>query len=154
MPDYCVLWDDDNYFSKHALSRIVDAIEKAGRPDLLLVPFRLQTELAPPRGVPIEELTWGQIDTGCLVVKPELGLAGYEDILETASKNARPVERNTDFRVFKYIRDRRADCRIRLASCEPIGIHDGLRMPVRIRGVLGIPPLGLVPRILRRDAWS
>jgi glycosyltransferase involved in cell wall biosynthesis len=153
-PDYCVFWDDDNYFSRHALARIVDAIEGAGRPDLLLVPIRLDTILAPPRGVPIEELTWGQIDTGCLVVRPRLALEGYQDILDCAARDSCAVGRNTDFRVFQYIRDRKAGCRIELASCRPIGIHDGLRTPVYIRGILGIPPLGLAPRILRRDRWS
>jgi hypothetical protein len=49
-PEYCVFWDDDNLFSRHALRRIVDALDQGGRPDLLLVPIRNNEKILPPSG--------------------------------------------------------------------------------------------------------
>jgi glycosyltransferase involved in cell wall biosynthesis len=152
--DYCVFWDDDNLFSKHALRRIVDALEQAGRPDVLLVPIRKDRQLLPRPGVSPDQLDWGELDTGSLVVRPELGLESYEHLLRNHPTESPMFYYTQDSRFFFHIRDEVPGVRIGVASCRPIGLHDGLRTTVYIRSLFGIPPLGLATRLVRRDLWS
>lgn len=152
--DYCVLWDDDCYFHKNALQQIVNSLEEAGRPDLLLVPMRYRRKLVPNPGASPDQLDWGDLDTGSIILRPKLGLEGYEELLKKDSNYFCGDGLCQDFRLFLYIREERPDVRIRVASCRPIGVHDGLRTQVYIRNLFGIPPLGIGSRILRRDVWS
>ena len=149
--DYCVFWDDDNLFSRHALRRIVAAIAETDHPDLLLMPIRCDRQVSPPRGVPIERLDWGQVDTGCVVVRPALALECYESMLKLYPDGDPSVFYTQDFRLFKLIREVRPAPRIRIASGPPIGVHDGLRFTVYLRSVLAIKSLGLANRFFRRD---
>ena len=80
--DYCVLWDDDCYFHKNALQQIVNSLEEAGRPDLLLVPMRYRRKLVPNPGASPDQLDWGDLDTGSIILRPKLGLEGYEELLK------------------------------------------------------------------------
>ena len=80
--DYCVLWDDDCYFHKNALQQIVNSLEEAGRPDLLLVPMRYRRKLVPNPGASPDQLDWGDLDTGSIILRPKLGLDGYEELLK------------------------------------------------------------------------
>lgn len=144
-PDYCVFWDDDNYFWKGALRRIAAAIEQAGRPDLLLVPIRYDHRILPPPGVTPDQISWGQVDTGCLVARPRIALESYEDMLENFANQADPKFFYTqDARCFLYIRDQVPGVKIGMASMRPIGVHNGLIPSVFVRSLLGIPPLGLL----------
>jgi glycosyltransferase involved in cell wall biosynthesis len=149
--DYCVFWDDDNLFSRHALGRIAAAIVETDHPDLLLMPIRSDRRVLPPRGVPVESLDWGQVDTGCLVVRPALALESYESMLKLYPDGNPSVFYTQDFKLFKLIREARPTPRIRLASGRPIGVHDGLRFTVYLRSVFAIKPLGLANRFFKRD---
>ncbi len=153
-PDYCVFWDDDNLFWKHAIARIVAALEEAGRPDLLLVPIRYGKEMKPPGGVAIEQLTWGDVDTATMVVRPEVGLESYEHMLRTYHEEEPKFFYTQDARCFLHIRDQLPGVRIAAAGGGPIAMHDGLRTTVYVRNLLGLPPLGIASRFLRRDASS
>ena len=110
--DYCVFWDDDNLFSRHALGRIVAAIVKTDHPDLLLMPIRCDRHVSPPRGVPVERLDWGQVDTGCVVVRPALALESYKSMLKSYADGDPSVFYTQDFRLFKLIREVRPMPRI------------------------------------------
>jgi hypothetical protein len=152
--DYCVLWDDDNYFSRGALRWIADRIEAAGHPDLLLVPIRFETTQAPPTDVPIEKLGYAQVDTGCIVVKPQLAVEGYEHMLRTSPTDDPMYYFTQDLRLFQHIRDEMSGVKIAVAHGRPIGIHDGLRIPIFIRSNLKMPRLGILPYLFRRDVYS
>jgi glycosyltransferase involved in cell wall biosynthesis len=150
-PDYCVFWDDDNLFRNDAIATIVTALEEAGRPDLLLVPIRYSGSVKPTPGVALEQLTWGDVDTGSIVVRPEAGLRSYERALETVDTEDPKYFYTQDARYFLYMRDQVPGLRISMARCRPIGLHDGLRTTVYIRSLLGLPELGIGPRLLKRD---
>ena len=149
--DYCVFWDDDNLFSRHALDRIAAAIVETDHPDLLLMPIRCDRRVLPPRGVPVERLDWGQVDTGCLVVRPALALESYESRLKLYPDGNPSSFYTQDFRLFKLIREATPTPRIRIASGRPIGVHDGLRLTVYLRSVFMIKSLGLANRFFKRD---
>ena len=152
--DYCVLWDDDGYFHKDALQQIVKSLEEAGRPDLLLVPMRYGQKLVPQPGASPEKLDWGDLDTGSIVIRPKLGLEGYEELLRKDSKYYCGNSYCAGFPLVPCIREERPEVRICVASCPPVGVHDGLRTQVYLRHLLGIPPLGIGTRLLSRDAWN
>jgi glycosyltransferase involved in cell wall biosynthesis len=152
--DYCVLWDDDNYFSLGALKWIAGRIEAAGQPDLLLVPIRYEKGGAPPKDVPVEKLDYGQVDTGCIVIKPQLAVEGYEEMLRTGPTDDPKYYFTQDLRLFQYVRDERREAKIAIAHGRWIGIHDGLRIGMFIRSTLGIPRLGILPYFFRRDVYS
>lgn len=149
--DYCVFWDDDNYFSRHALARIAAALAEADHPDLLLMPILCERRVWPPPGIPVEGLDWGHVDTACLVVRPTLALDCYEQMLKTHGDEGPHFFYTQDFRLFKTIRESRPAPRITIATGRPIGIHDGLRRTVYVRHMLGIPSFGLVNRMFTRD---
>ncbi|MDB5319711.1 MAG: tagF1 [Phycisphaerales bacterium] len=145
-PDYCIFWDDDNYFVVNALQNIAAALLAAGLPDLLLVGMEYRSRILPPSGVPVAALVPGQVDSANLVIRPQLALAAYSDLLE---QKARFPEKNlytSDYMVFDYIRRSAPAPRIDLAPQTVIGFHDGLRWKPYLRHLLGIPPLNLTSR--------
>ena len=144
--DYCVFWDDDCHFSRRALRRIVDAIAAAGRPDLLLVPYRKDGEILPTPGARVDQLTWGQVDTACLVARPEVALEGYEYMRDAFRDQPPAFHYPSDYRFFQHVRDEVPGLTIRAAACRPIGLHDGLWTSVRLRSFLRLAPLGIVGR--------
>ena len=77
--DYCVLWDDDNYFHPGALSLIAETLAGTGYPDLLLVPLKHRGKVLPPADKKISELARGDLDSGCFVLRA----ACYESIRPT-----------------------------------------------------------------------
>ena len=80
-PDYCLFWDDDNFFAIDALKRVTDALEASGRPELLIVSMRYRGRDLPPRDIPVSKLIPGQIDMGSLVIRPLLALSAYADLV-------------------------------------------------------------------------
>ena len=146
-PDYCVFWDDDGYYSRHALGRIAEAIERAGHPDLLLVPIRHGAKILPRPGTAPDQIEWGQLDTGCLVVRPGIALESFSHMLDNHVNKEPGFFYTQDSRFFFHVRDRMPGVRIAVASCRPIGVHDGLNLSVYLRSILGLPPLGLVPQL-------
>lgn len=145
-PDYCVFWDDDNYFDTDALRKIAEAVESAGRPDLLIVSMDYRGRIVPPRGVAVAALAPGQVDTANLVIRPGLARAGYEEVLRKKAASPGLNIYTSDFMVFDYVRGLASAPRIRAATDILVGFHDGLRWGPYLRQRLGIPPLGLAGR--------
>jgi glycosyltransferase involved in cell wall biosynthesis len=145
-PDYCVFWDDDNYFALDALELIVDALDSAVRPDLLMVSMQYGTRILPPRDVPVSALVPGQVDTANLVISPRLALAAYADVLREKAENPGKDIYTSDYMVFDFLRRQRPVISIGQALDVLVGFHDGLRWRPYIRHLLGIPPLHLADR--------
>jgi glycosyltransferase involved in cell wall biosynthesis len=145
-PDYFVFWDDDNSFALDALEKTAGALEAAGRPDLLVVAVNYQGRVVPPPGVAVASLAPGQLDTASLVARPDLGLAGYSEVLRRKTESPDLNVYACDFMVFDYIRGLTPPRRIAAAWDTLVGRHDGLRWGPHLRHLLGIPPLGLAGR--------
>ena len=145
-PDYCVFWDDDNYFATDALQKIAAALVGADRPDVLLVGIEYRSRVLPPAGVLAGALSPGQIDTASLVIRLPLAVAAYADVLEKKKRSPGESLYTQDYMVLDYLRRLEPEPRVHIAPDAVIGFHDGLRWRPYLRHLLGIPPLGLTSR--------
>jgi glycosyltransferase involved in cell wall biosynthesis len=144
--DYCVFWDDDNYFFRDALSRIAEGLEQAGYPDVLLMPVSYDGAILPPRDATVDQLRIGQVDTSCFVVKPELALDRYETMLAEHGDEEAPFFYTQDGKLFEYLYRSQPPVRICKAPGRRIALHNGLTSTAFVREYLGIPPLKLAAR--------
>jgi glycosyltransferase involved in cell wall biosynthesis len=143
VPDYIVFWDDDNAYSRDALLRIALSLEKAERPDLLVVRVKYGARVVPPIDAPTRSLKVGEIDTASLVFRPLLAQDAYEAVQRRANVDRNEVLAFNDFLAYDYVNQllpsRSIECDPDIIVCQ----HDGLRWGPFIRCALGIPPLGL-----------
>lgn len=146
-PDYCLFWDDDNYFALDALERVADALEANGQPDLLIVSMRYRSRVLPPRDVLVSTLIPGHIDMASLVMRSPLALAAYADLVRQKKECPEKCFYTQDYMVFDHIRRQSPAVRIGVATDVLVGLHDGLRWKPYIRHLLGIPPLDLANRL-------
>jgi len=142
-PDYFLFWDDDNLYDPAALSLVAAAVVRERRPDVLLVGMSYQGRVLPPAGVAACDITTGQIDTACIVVRPELAAAAYAGLLERKATAPDTPFYTQDFEEFKRIRTSVPAPRVRIAREIVVGIHDGLRWLPYIRHRLGMGPVGV-----------
>jgi hypothetical protein len=140
LADYTVFWDDDNAFFPEALTTIARCLEDTGRPEVLLVPIRYQNYTLPAR-VPVEHLGVGQVDMANLVVRSPLAARVYPLVWRSAYRQGQPYIQ--DFLFLNALRKEVGPDHIRLAKCQPLGRHDGLRILETFRWQVGIPYLGL-----------
>lgn len=146
-PDYCLFWDDDNYFATDALEKITAALLANGRPDLLLVGMEYRSRVLPPAGVLAAALSPGQIDTANMVIRLPLALAAYVNVLDQKARSPRQSLYTQDYIAFHYLRGLHdPPTRIEIARDLVIGFHDGLRWRPYLRHLLRIPPLDLFRR--------
>jgi glycosyltransferase involved in cell wall biosynthesis len=146
-PDYCLFWDDDNYFATDALQKIAAALVASGHPDLLLVRMEYRSRLLPPADVPARALSPGQIDTANMVVRLPLALAAYANVLEQKARSPHQSLYTQDYIAFDHLRSlKNPPARIHIARDIVIGFHDGLRWRPYLRHLLRIPPLDLFRR--------
>jgi hypothetical protein len=96
----------------------------------------------------------GDVDTACLVLKPHIAVECFDVMLKNHAGKGPDAFYTIDIQFFLHVRDQMPGARINVASCRPIAVHDGLRIPVYIRSLFGLPSLGIARRILRRDLWS
>lgn len=155
LADYTLFWDDDNAFFPAALTRIIQALENYGRPEVLLVPMRYQDSTL-PRPVPVEQLGVGQVDMANLVVRSPLAARVYEQVWRRVWRDGRPYIQ--DFWFFDALRQELGPGHICQAHCRPLGRYDGLRILETVRWKLRIPYLGLSRfpwfRRLRQSVFS
>ncbi len=120
--DYCVLWDDDNYFFPHALASIAETLELTGFPDLLLVPLKVRGGVLPPPDKPVSNLDLGDVDAGCLVLRA----ACYDSIRQRLTE----VEDCYLFEieVFRAVRAG-GGAVVSAYAMAPVGEYDGLHYP-------------------------
>lgn len=149
--EYCVFWDDDNYFYRDALARIVSSLEMNGCPDLLLMTVRYRRTILPPKEVLTDVgAEWlirpGMVDTACFTVRPNLGFLSYDSLLKVKSNLPEKSFYTQDFMFFDFLRNLNPRPSIAITHGKPISIHDGLRPQVFLRVLLGIPPLNLINR--------
>jgi len=142
-PDYCIFWDDDNYFATDALANIATALIAADSPDLLLVGMEYRACILPPKNVTATAIVPGQIDTANLVVRPPLALAAYTHLLNQQANSPGQSLYTQDYMVYDHLRRRDPAPRIAIDPSTIIGFHDGLRWRPYLRHLLGIPPLNL-----------
>lgn len=145
-PDYCVFWDDDNYFATDALGRVAEALVAADRPDLLMVGMEYRSRVLPPERRPVDALCPGHVDTANLVLRPQLAVEAYADLLRRKAESPEMNLYTSDFMAFDFVRRLCPAPRIRLARDAVVGFHDGLRWMPYLRHLLGIPPLDLAGR--------
>jgi len=146
-PDYCLFWDDDNYFATNALQKIAAALLAADHPAALLVGMEYRSRLLPPAGVPAAALSPGQMDTANMVIRLPLALAAYANVLEQKARSPQQSLYTQDYIAFDYLRSLNdPPARIEIARDVVIGFHDGLRWRPYLRHLLRIPPLDLFRR--------
>ena len=144
--DYCVFWDDDNLYSKNALSSVAGWLSTHDQPDLLLVGMRYQNKVLPPKNVPIAEISTGMIDTGSLVSRPGLAIDAFAHVQRFNHGLESIASYTGDFQFLDWVRDQEPTPTIAAADGIVMGVHDGLRWKPYIRNLLGIPPLGIFGR--------
>jgi glycosyltransferase involved in cell wall biosynthesis len=143
IPDYVVLWDDDNSYPLDALERIAVTLKETSLPDLLLSPVKYGADIIPPANVPIRSLKVGQIDTAGLVFRPLLARDAYASLCGDSLNTREQILRFNDFLVYQYVNRLTPPRSIKLHLGLPVCVHDGLRWGPSIRMALGIPRLGL-----------
>ena len=136
--DYVVFWDDDNEFFKDALKAIAFSLRKNEFPDLLLVPFLKGSEVFPRVRNDLSKLTFGDVDSANLVVRPELA----NQVLNTLLPNLNG-RRGWDNIFFFHILNNKNNS-VKIASdITPIGCYDGLRFIKSLRYNMAIRDLGV-----------
>lgn len=118
-PEYVVMWDDDNLFYPDALEWCEAALERAGRPDVLLVPIDYIHRTLP------EGLRDGLpevVDTACFVVRLDVAARVYPQVAA-----AGPDPHVQDQTFYGLLRRESPPLRIAVAQEQPIGRYDGLR---------------------------
>ncbi|WP_052523447.1 glycosyltransferase family A protein [Bradyrhizobium sp. STM 3809] len=143
--DYVVFWDDDNAYRKDALDQIAREIEKADRPELLIVGVRRNSTIIPPTGASVYSLQVGQLDTSGLIFRPELARRVYAQMLEQSKRE--DILRFNDFLSYKYARESLSSDKIKGATETVICDYDGLRWAPYLRSLLGLPPIGIARRL-------
>jgi hypothetical protein len=86
------------------------------------------------------------VDSANLVIRPQIALAAYSDLLEQKARFPERSLYTSDYMVFDYVRRSTPPRRIVLARETVVGFHDGLRWKPYLRHLLGIPPLNLTGR--------
>ena len=146
-PDYCVFWDDDNYFASAALAKIATALTAADFPDVLLVGMEYRSRILPPKDASAATIAPGQIDTANLVIRTPLALAAYTHVLQQKAQSPDQSLYTQDFMVYDHLRRLNDPAlRISLVRDTIIGFHDGLRWRPWLRHLFGIGPLNLANR--------
>jgi hypothetical protein len=139
--DYVVFWDDDNTYPRDALARIVEAVDKAERPDLLVARVRYTGNLIPPIDSDVHSLNVGEVDTACMVFRPRLAERTYAAVKK--HDKLEEILSINDFLVYDNINKLRPTILMKFDPSVVICQHDGLRWGPFLRSMLGIPPLGL-----------
>jgi glycosyltransferase involved in cell wall biosynthesis len=142
-PDYLVFWDDDNAYMLDALEQVAVALEKAERPDLLIVNVKYGWQIIPPAGAPIRSLQVGQVDTASLVFRPSLALDAYTSVMRRTKVAPKETLLFNDFLAYDYVNRLLPPRSIKHDAGVIVCQHDGLRWGPYIRLALRVPPLGL-----------
>jgi glycosyltransferase involved in cell wall biosynthesis len=143
--DYVVFWDDDNAYAGDALERIAHALENLGRPDLLLVSVKRGFRTIPPKDVPIRSLQVGQLDTACLIFRPDLARDAYSNMLQHGDREQ--ILRFNDFLTYHYVSQLTPTRSIKHDLTVLVCQHDGLRWGPYLRSILKLPALGIARRL-------
>lgn len=134
--NYCLLWDDDNYYPPNVLQIFCDDLVANDFPDYLLVRIIQGGTSLPSFSATMDELGPHTIDTACLVIKTEVALEHFSKI-GSPGKN-----RGQDATLFLSLR---ADKKLRgiISSQKPLIVYDGARPLQNLRWRMGIPKLGV-----------
>lgn len=141
--DYCVFWDDDNWFKTGAIRKIAASIEVANWPELLVVGMKYGGRILPPVRKGLGVLRPGQIDSGCLVLRPQLAELAYAEMIASRERSPEKNLYTSDYMAFDYVRRSVPEDKIAIDTTVVVGFHDGLRWKPYIRNLLGLGPLGL-----------
>src|SRR5260221_5427912 len=110
-PDYCVFWDDDNYFATDALQKIAAALVAADRPDLLLVGMEYRSRVLPPAGIEAGAPSPGQIDTARPGIRSPPAVAAYAGGLGKKKRSPRGKLYTQEYMGFDYLWPRHSRAR-------------------------------------------
>lgn len=127
---YSVFWDDDNYFYPDAVRQITEQVEAHNHPAALLMSIDFGNRRLPPSAIPPSKLQLGQLDTANLVLKTNVGVLAYSQVINGG------VRRATDYFALQSVLEL-PDCRI-ASSDYCVGIYDGLRPSLRCLRRVGI----------------
>jgi glycosyltransferase involved in cell wall biosynthesis len=143
VPDYLLMWDDDNAFFNTALELIRQEIRAHRNPDLILMNLRRDYDISPlHHGSDPQNFTL--VDTGTLV--PKFGLAQkLYPMVEDSSGDLY----SQDGIFFRHCLRELSKDQIHAARQKVIGRYDGLRRLYTLRVILRIPTLAY----LHKFSW-
>lgn len=146
--DYCVFWDDDNFYPSDTLANIAAGLLQTNQPDFLISRIFFAGTFLPPPGKSFANLAPSDIDTACMTVRTEVAKAIYPKI------TYRGKERGEDVEFYQALISK-PDLTGELSSYPPKIVYDGARRLQNLRWKLKIPPLGIAnfPILNRIRYW-